>query len=132
VPVTVTAAPVADRTIIVLDVAGMDAAKDARRVPRGSGVRVLAINLPTRERDVVACAEAGVACCLTVDAGIVNGAVRSTRAALAGLSTPRWGARWESRSCSKRFEHEPGGEGLAANRKPPRTATRDEQYQLEH
>jgi two-component system, NarL family, nitrate/nitrite response regulator NarL len=69
-PLTVTAAPGAERTIIVLDVAGLDAADVAARVARRSRARVLAINVPARERDVIACAEAGVACCLTVEASI--------------------------------------------------------------
>lgn len=70
VPLTVTAAPGAERTIVVLDVAGLDAAEVAPRVASNSGVRVLAINVPARERDVIACAEAGVACCLTAEASI--------------------------------------------------------------
>lgn len=70
VPLTVTATRGTERTIVVLDVAGLDAAEVAPRVANGSGTRVLAINVPARERDVIACADAGVACCLTAEASI--------------------------------------------------------------
>jgi len=70
VPLTLTKPLGAERTIVVLDVAGLDPAQAALRVVRGPGIRVLAINVPPRERDVIACAEAGVACCLTPEASI--------------------------------------------------------------
>jgi two-component system nitrate/nitrite response regulator NarL len=70
VPLTVAAAPGSERTIVVLDVAGHDAADVAPRVARSPRAPVLAINVPARERDVIACAEAGVACCLTAEASI--------------------------------------------------------------
>jgi DNA-binding NarL/FixJ family response regulator len=80
VPLSVAAAtPGSERTIVVLDVAGRDAAELAPRIARGSRAPVLAINVPARERDVIACAEAGVACCLTAEASIDDliGAVAS-------------------------------------------------------
>lgn len=70
VPLTVTEAPGAERTIVVLDITGLDAAQAALRVARRSRARVLVINVPARERDVITCAEAGVACCLTAEASI--------------------------------------------------------------
>lgn len=59
-----------DPDVVVLDVAGLDAAGVARRVGRRTSARVLAINVPAREADVIACAEAGVACCLTAEASL--------------------------------------------------------------
>jgi DNA-binding NarL/FixJ family response regulator len=70
VPLTVIAAGGAERTIVVLDAGGLDVTEAAPRIARASRARVLAINVPARERDVIACAEAGVACCLTTEASI--------------------------------------------------------------
>jgi two-component system nitrate/nitrite response regulator NarL len=69
-PPAVSAPRDAERTIVVLDVAGWDVAEIAPRAARSSCAPVLAINVPARERDVIACAEAGVACCLTAAASI--------------------------------------------------------------
>jgi len=70
VPLPVLASRGVERTIIVLDAAGVDVAEVALRIARASCGPVLAINVPVRERDVIACAEAGVACCLTAEASI--------------------------------------------------------------
>jgi two-component system nitrate/nitrite response regulator NarL len=70
VPLTVIAARGAEPTIVVLDAGGLDVTEAAPRLARASCARVLAINVPARERDVIACAEAGVACCLTAEASI--------------------------------------------------------------
>ncbi len=70
VPLTSTAAGGGEPTIVILDLAGLDAADVAARVAHGGSARVLAINVPARERDVIACAEAGVACCLTAEASL--------------------------------------------------------------
>lgn len=59
-----------DPAVVVLDLAGVDAADVAGRVVRSTDARVLAINVPAREADVIACAEAGVACCLTAEASL--------------------------------------------------------------
>ena len=59
-----------ERTIVVLDMSGFESVDTAARVARASDARVLAINVLSRERDVIACAEAGVACCLTAEASI--------------------------------------------------------------
>ena len=69
-PLDVIAARGAERTIIILDAGGLDVTEVAPRLARASRARVLAINVPVRERDVIACAEAGVACCLTTEASI--------------------------------------------------------------
>lgn len=70
VPLTLIAARGAEPTIIVLDAGGLDVTEVAPRLARTSRARVLAINVPVRERDIIACAEAGVACCLTAEASI--------------------------------------------------------------
>jgi two-component system nitrate/nitrite response regulator NarL len=70
VPLTVAAAGRVEPTIVVLDVAGLEAADVSARIACGSNARVLAINVAARERDVIACAEAGVACCLTAEASL--------------------------------------------------------------
>jgi two-component system, NarL family, nitrate/nitrite response regulator NarL len=69
-PLAMIAAPGAERTIIILDAGGLDVTEVAPRLARASCAPVLAINVPARERDVIACAEAGVACCLTAEASI--------------------------------------------------------------
>lgn len=69
-PLTMIAATGAERTIIILDAGGLDVAEVAPRLAGASRAPVLAINVPARERDVIACAEAGVACCLTPEASI--------------------------------------------------------------
>jgi two-component system, NarL family, nitrate/nitrite response regulator NarL len=70
VPLTVIAARGAEPMVIILDAGGLDVTEVAPRLARTSSARVLAINLPVRERDIIACAEAGVACCLTAEASI--------------------------------------------------------------
>ena len=70
VPLDVIAADGAERTIIILDAGGVDVTEVAPRLARATRARVLAINVPVRERDVIVCAEAGVACCLTTEASI--------------------------------------------------------------
>jgi two-component system nitrate/nitrite response regulator NarL len=70
VPLTAIAAPGAEETIVILDAGGLDVTEAAPRLAAASRARVLAINVPAREGDVIACAEAGVACCLTADASI--------------------------------------------------------------
>jgi DNA-binding NarL/FixJ family response regulator len=111
VPLTVAAAPGAERTIVVLDVAGHDAAEVAPRVARGSPAPVLAINVPARERDVIACAEAGVACCLTAEASIDDlvGAVASVARGEAPCSP------WTTAVLLRRVA------ALARERRPPAT-----------
>jgi len=69
VPLTVIGAGGADRTVVILDAGGIDVA-EAAPLARASSGPVLAINVPARERDVIACAEAGVACSLTAEASI--------------------------------------------------------------
>ena len=69
-PLPMLAAPGAERTIIILDAGGLDIAEVAPRLTHASRAPVLAINVPAREPDVIACAEAGVACCLTTEASI--------------------------------------------------------------
>ena len=78
VPLPVIAAHGAERTIVILDAGGLDVTEVAPRLARASRARVLAINVPVRERDIIACAEAGVACCLTAEASV--GLRRSGRA----------------------------------------------------
>ena len=70
VPLTVTAANGGDRTIVVLDAGGFDVTEVAPRLARAVSGPVLAINVPVSEREVIACAEAGIACCLTAEASI--------------------------------------------------------------
>jgi DNA-binding NarL/FixJ family response regulator len=60
----------AERTIVVLDAGGLDVTEVAPRLARAGCARVIAINVPALEQDVIACAEAGVACCLTTEASI--------------------------------------------------------------
>jgi two-component system, NarL family, nitrate/nitrite response regulator NarL len=59
-----------DRVVVVLDLAGVDAAAVASRVVAGTDAPVLAINVRASENDVIACAEAGVAGCLTAEASL--------------------------------------------------------------
>ncbi len=70
VPLSVIAARGPEPTIVILDAGGLDVTEAAPRLARASRPHVLAINVPARERDVIACAEAGVACCLTPEASI--------------------------------------------------------------
>src|SRR4051794_29949944 len=58
------------RVVVVLDLAGVDAAAVASRVVAGTDAPVLAINVRASENDVIACAEAGVAGCLTAEASL--------------------------------------------------------------
>lgn len=56
--------------IVLLDMVGFDPVDVARRVVGATQARVVAINVPSDPRDVIACVEAGVACCLTAEASL--------------------------------------------------------------
>jgi two-component system nitrate/nitrite response regulator NarL len=56
--------------VVVLDVSGFDVAEVAKRIAGRTAARVIAINVAAREQDVIACAEAGLACCLTPEASL--------------------------------------------------------------
>lgn len=56
--------------VVVLDVSGFDTAEVARRTAGRTAAHVVAINVPACEQDVIACAEAGLACCLTPEASL--------------------------------------------------------------
>lgn len=56
--------------VVVLDVSGFDTAEVATRITGQTAARVIAINVPASEPDVIACAEAGLACCLTPEASL--------------------------------------------------------------
>lgn len=71
-PAAIPAALADGRTIVVLDMTGFDPSEVATCVARTSPSRVLAVNVPGRERDVVACAEAGMACCLTAEVSLAE------------------------------------------------------------
>ncbi len=69
-PASVALALAGQHAVVVLDMLGFDAADVAARVTHAAGARVLAVNVPSRESDVIALAEAGVACCLTTEASL--------------------------------------------------------------
>ncbi len=69
-PAGVAVAVAGDSMIVVLDMVGFDPAEVAPRVAGATEARVVAINVPSHARDVIACAEAGVACCLTAEASL--------------------------------------------------------------
>ncbi|MGI8804625.1 MAG: LuxR C-terminal-related transcriptional regulator [Thermoleophilaceae bacterium] len=56
--------------VILLDVSGFDTAEVAARIVGRTAARVIAVNVPASELDVIACAEAGLACCLTPEASL--------------------------------------------------------------
>lgn len=69
-PADVSTAQVDRSAIVVLDMVGFDPVDVAPRVAGATEARVVAINVPSDDRDVIACAEAGVACCLTAEASL--------------------------------------------------------------
>lgn len=56
--------------IVVLDMVGFDPVEVAPRVVAATEARVVAINVPSDPGDVIACVEAGVACCMTAEASL--------------------------------------------------------------